>query len=243
MIAELKRLWQEAFGDSEETVNAFFDTGFSEARYNCIWENGAPVSALYWFDCHLVGKKIAYIYAVATAKAYRGKGLAHRLMENTHRILKEKGYAGAILVPGSQPLFDFYEKMGYRVATKAEEFSAVATDLPVSISEITPAEYATWRRKYLPEDGVLQEQETLSYLATYAKFYKGENFLFSATKEGDNLLVHEILGNTDYCGNILCALACKTGRFRTPGPGRNFAMFLPLQEDCPTPAYFGLALD
>lgn len=243
MIAELKRLWQEAFGDSEETVNAFFDTGFSEARCNYIWENGIPASALYWFDCMLDGNKIAYIYAVATARASQGKGFAHALMESTHRILKEKGYAGAILVPGSQPLFDFYEKMGYRASTKVEEFSAVATNLPVSISEITPAEYATWRRKHLPKGGVLQEQETLSYLATYAKFYKGADFLFSATKAEDNLLVHEILGNTDCCGNILCALACKTGRFRTPGPGRNFAMFLPLQEDCPTPAYFGLALD
>jgi ribosomal protein S18 acetylase RimI-like enzyme len=243
MIAELRRIWQEAFGDSDEALDNFSATGFSPDRCHYICHGDTPVSALYWFDCRLDGKKLAYIYAVATLKSHRGQGLAQRLMAETHEILQAQGYAGAILVPGEKDLFAFYEKSGYRVAIKAEEFSAVATASPVFMSEIHPAEYAAWRREYLPEGGVVQEQETLSYLATYAKFYKGEDFLLAATKTGESLLVHEILGNTDACGNILCALACKTGRFRMPGNDRDFAMLLPLQEDCPVPAYFGLALD
>lgn len=243
MIADLKALWQEAFGDTQALLDGFFATGFSEDRFHCICENGVPVSALYWFDCELCGYKLAYIYAVATLKSHRGKGLARRLMGETHEILKEKGYAGAILVPGKQELFSYYERLGYRVATKTEEFSAAASASPAFISRITPAEYAAYRRKYLPEGSVLQEWDTLSYLATYATFYKGEDFLLSATKQEDTLLVHEILGNTDFCGNILYALSCKTGRFRTPGTGRDFAMLLPLEKNCPTPSYFGLALD
>ena len=243
MTAELRRLWQEAFGDSEQTLDNFSATGFSPDRCHYLCDGDTPVSALYWFDCQLQGKKLAYIYAVATLKSHRGQGLAQRLMAETHEILKEKGYAGAILVPGEKDLFAFYEKLGYRVATKVAHFSAVATDFPVFIREITPVEYATWRRKYLPEGGVVQEGATLSYLATYAEFYKGEDFLLSATKEGEALLVHEILGNTDCCGNILRALGCKSGRFRTPGEGQDFAMFLPFAADCPIPRYFGLALD
>lgn len=243
MIAKLRALWQEAFGDSEETLDAFFATGFSPDRCHYLTENEEIVSALYWLDCSLEGKKLAYLYAVATKKDCRGRGLARRLMEETHEILREKGYAGAILVPGEKNLFSYYEKLGYRVATKVEEFSAVAADAPAYISEITPEEYAARRRKYLPRGGVCQEGATLSYLATYARFYQSEDFLFSATREKETLLVHEFLGNTDCCGNILCALSCKTGRFRTPGNGRDFAMFLPLQTDCPAPGYFGLALD
>ena len=243
MTAELRQLWQEAFGDSEQTLDNFSATGFSPDRRHYLCDGDTPVSALYWFDCQLQGKKLAYIYAVATLKSHRGQGLAQRLMAETHEILKEKGYAGAILVPGEKDLFAFYEKLGYRVATKAEDFSAVATDSPVFIREISPAEYATWRRKYLPEGGVVQEGATLSYLATYAEFYKGEDFLLSATMEGETLLVHEILGDTDCCGNILRALACKNGRFRTPGESGDFAMFLPFTVDCPVPRYFGLALD
>ena len=243
MTADLQKLWQEAFGDSEQTLNNFSATGFSPDRCHYICDGDTPVSALYWFDCELNGYKLAYIYAVATLESHRGQGLAQRLMAEAHEILKEKGYAGAILVPGEQSLFSYYKRLGYRVATKVEEFSAVATDSPVVIREITPAEYAPWRRKYLPDGGVVQEGATLSYLATYAEFYKGEDFLLSATKDGETLLVHELLGDTDCCGNILRALACKDGRFRTPGEGQDFAIFLPFAADCPIPRYFGLALD
>jgi ribosomal protein S18 acetylase RimI-like enzyme len=243
MTADLRKLWQEAFGDSEQTLDNFSATGFSPDRCHYLCDGNTPVSALYWFDCQLEGKKLAYIYAVATLKSHRGQGLAHRLMTETHEILKQQGYAGAILVPGETWLFAFYKKLGYRVATKVAEFSAVATDLPGLICEISPAEYAAWRKKYLPKGGVVQEGATVSYLATYAKFYKGEDFLLSATKAGETLLVHEILGDTDDCGSILRALTCKDGRFRTPGEGQDFAMFLPFTADCPTPRYFGLALD
>ena len=243
MIAELRKLWQEAFGDPEEALDNFFATGYSPRRFHCISENNIPVSALYWFDCEYAGQKLAYIYAVATLQSHRGQGLAKRLMAETHEILKEKGYLGAILVPGETDLFAFYEKLGYRTATQVEEFSAVATQSPVFIQEISPAEYTALRRNYLPEGGVLQALDAISYLATYAKFYKGEDFLLSATTEGEAFLAHEILGNTDCCGNILCALGCKNGRFRTPGTGRDFAMFLPFVADCAIPAYFGLALD
>lgn len=243
MIADLKRLWLEAFGDSPETVAAFFTTGFSEDRYNCILEQGVPVSALYWFDCGLDGNKLAYIYAVATAKSHQGKGLAHNLMERTHVILKEKGYVGAVLVPGSEKLFDFYRKMGYRVATTIREFSCISADTSVSLTQIDAVRYAQLRKTYLPPCSVLQEGAALSYLQTYGQFYEGEDFLLAASKQNDTLLSYELLGNTQAAPKILKALNLPKGTFRTPGAGRNFAMFLPLTPNCPTPCYFGLALD
>lgn len=243
MIADLQALWQEAFGDSQETLDKFFATGFSPDRYHCICQDGRPVCALYRLDCEVNGKSFAYLYAMATLKSHRGKGLARRLLGETHEILKNQGYAGAILVPGEPSLYGFYEKTGYRTVTTVREFSCVAAAEPVALQEVVAAEYARLRKMMLPPGGVVQEGETLSYLATYAKLYKGEDFLLSATKEGENLLVHEMLGNANCCGNILCALACKTGRFRTPGTGRKFAMYLPFTADCPQPTYFGLALD
>ena len=47
----LKQLWKQAFGDPDPVVDAFFDTAYAPARHMAIWENGVPVSALYWFDC------------------------------------------------------------------------------------------------------------------------------------------------------------------------------------------------
>lgn len=242
MLFQLRQLWQEAFGDSEETIKDFFAIGFSPDRYHYISDGDTPVSALYWFDCQLAGQKIAYIYALATLKSHRGQGLAHRLLLETHKILKKKGYAGAVLVPG-EGLFPFYEEIGYQTFGYIHCFICQAGGEPVALREIDTEEYARLRRTYLPADGVIQEGAALDWLHTYAKFYAGEDFLFSAATEGDTLLVQEFWGNTDSAQGILTTLGMAEGRFRTPGTDSNFAMFLPLTPDCPTPSYFGLALD
>ena len=243
MFFQLGQLWQEAFGDSEETIKKFFAIGFSPDRYHYISDGDTPVSALYWFDCELDGKRLAYIYGVATRKSHRGQGLAQRLMAETHEILKTQGYAGAILVPGEPELFGFYEKIGYRTVTSVKEFICQAAGQPVACREVDTEEYARLRRTYLPAGGVIQEGAALEWLQTYAKFYAGEDFLFSAAFDRDRLLVQEILGNTALAGSILATFGKAEGRFRAPGNGQAFTMYLPFTADCPTPSDFGLALD
>ena len=243
MIADLRKLWQQAFGDSDETLNAFFATGFSPDRCHYLKENDTVVSALYWFDCQLNGQKLAYLYAVATDEKYRGRGLARRLIEETHEILKNKGYAGAILVPGSRELFDMYGKLGYQVAGTVRQFFVVQGAEQTPLQEITAEEYARLRKEYLPQGGVVQEGALLAFLGTYARFYKGADFLLSATRDDGQLIAQELLGNTDVAPGILQALNLPKGCFRTPGTHREFAMYLPLTADCPAPGYFGLALD
>ncbi len=243
LISGLRQLWRQAFGDTEETLDAFFATGFSPDRCNYICCNGVPLSALYWFDCHLDGRKLAYLYAVATEEAHRGKGLAHRLLEDTHTRLAEQGYSGAILVPGERALFAFYEKLGYRTATTITERECQWDELPATLTQVDSDCYARLRKAYLPAGGVLQEGATLNFLAAHAQFYAGDDFLLAATQVGYALVCHEFLGDIHAAGGVLRALGLPEGHFRTPGSGRDFAMFLPLVQDCPPPRYFGLALD
>lgn len=242
-LSGLRQLWQEVFGDSDGFLDAFFATGFSPDRCHCISEGDEPVSALYWFDCSLGGHRLAYLYAVATAESRRGQGLAHRLLEQTHTILKSRGYSGVLLVPGTESLFAFYRKFGYRTVSKVSEFSCVWGDSAAPLRKVDLAEYARLRQQLLPEGGVVQEKETLAFLQTQAHFYAGEDFLLTAADDNGTLLVQELLGNPDAAPGILRALNIPAGRFRTPGTDRDFAMLLPLQENCPVPAYFGLALD
>ena len=82
-VPGLKKLWRLAFGDSEETVDAFFATGYAPDRCRSMMD-GETVAALYWLDCSCEGETLAYIYAVATHPDYRGRGLCRRLMEDTH---------------------------------------------------------------------------------------------------------------------------------------------------------------
>ena len=243
MTADLRKLWQEAFDEPDDFTDLFFTKGFSPDRCHCVLENGVPVSALYWFDCYLEGRKLAYIYGVATLKSHRSKGLAGRLLQQTHEILRLQGYAGAILVPAGEPLFNFYKKFGYEVATTTNRFTCEAGDIPVSIDKLSPEEYVRLCPAFLPEGSIIQGNDALSFLAGYCNFYAGEDFLLVCSISPEGLQGQELLGNPQAAPGILRALNCATGRFRTPGEGRPFAMWLPFQKDCPKPAWFGLALD
>lgn len=242
-IPALRALWQEAFQESDAFTDLFFSKGYSPNRCHHIDENGIPVSALYWFDCRLEGHKLAYIYAVATLKSHRGKGLGGQLLRETHEILRSRGYAGTILVPAGKDLFDFYGRFGYRLATTVARFSCKPGDVHAATREITPEEYVKLRSGFLPDGGVVQDGQAIAFLQGYCRFYAGTDFLLIGEALPGELRAQELLGNTRAAPGILKALGFARGRFRVPGEDDNFAMWLPLQANCPKPAWFGLALD
>ena len=241
--AALRRLWKEAFGDSDAFLDIFWATAFSPSRCRCVTEGDRVLSALYWFDASCRGERLAYLYAIATAESQRGKGLCRRLMEDTHRLLREKGYRGALLVPSEPSLFGFYGRLGYQTATYIEEISAQASERAISLHPLTGTEYAHLRRRYLPEGGVVQEGEALALLEKSASFYRGEGVLLAVECEKGRARLAELLGDAALLPDILCALRCKEGSARTVGEGRPFSMLLPLAPEAPCPSYFGLALD
>ena len=233
MIADLRHLWQEAFNNSNAFTGLFFATGFSPERYHCICENNVPVSALYWFDCRFEDRPIAYIYAVATSKAFRKQGLCRKLMDNTRQLLAQLGYSGSILVP-EMHLIGMYESMGYQVCSFVREFTCRRGDHPIALQEIDAAQYARLRREFLPAGGVVQENENLQFLSAITKLYTGDGFLYADGAE--------LLGNADAAPGILAALGKDSGLFRCPGGDIPFGMYLPLDENR-APGYFGLAFD
>jgi len=235
----LKSLWAEAFGDEESFIELFFATGFSPDRCRCITENGQPSAALYWFDCEADSGKLAYLYAIATAKAHQGKGLCRKLMEDTHALLKEQGYIGALLVPAGPDLFTMYGKMGYTDLPCVDGFSCTASGT-CHIRRAPPEEYAAARNALLPAGGVRQEQG-LTYLAGYAELYIGSDFVLAGTQKDGAFTAMELLGNTAAAPGILGALGLREGTFRVPG-NKPFAMYQSL-SDAPAPTYFSLAFD
>lgn len=241
-LPSLKALWQEAFGDTEAYLELFFSTAFSPRRCRCVTEKGETAAMLYWFDCAVAGAPFAYLFAVATKKAFQGKGLCRALMADTHRHLKELGYAGAILVPAEISLFSFYEAMGYRSFGGVSRFTCLPGQQAAPLRPVSPEEYHTLRRTLLPPGAAEQDLLTIRFLGAQTALFAGEDLLLSCHREEDVLLVQEYLGDRDKAPSIVAALGCREGRFRTPGDSP-FAMYLPLSDDAPTPTYFGVALD
>ena len=238
----LRLLWKQAFGDSDSYLDTFFRIGYSPERCFQATLEGKTAGALYWFDCQFGDGKIAYLYAVATEEAYRGQGVCRALMEHTHRHLQCLGYSGAILVPGSESLFRFYEKLGYKTCCSISEISCSA-GIPVALQEIDSAEYARLRKALLPAGAVAQEGVLLDFLSSQASFYKGNQVLLCAAVEGDKAFIPELLGDTKQAPGIVAALGAREGLFRTPGSHRPFAMYYPLTACREMPAYFAFALD
>ena len=89
---------------------------------------------------------------------------------------------------------------------------------------------------------MIQEGENLAFLEKQAQFYRGDDFVLAARKEGDRLSGLELLGNTERAAAIVGALGSASGEFRVPNGNTPFAMGL-FFEEMPKPSYFGLAFD
>ena len=242
-LNDLKKLWQEAFGDEQAYIDCFYDTAFSPDRCRCVTVEDQLAGGLYWLDCRCHDVPMAYLYAVATDKKFRNQGICHALMEDTHRLLKELGYAGAILVPGEESLFKFYAAMGYETCGGMIQFTCKAED-PIPLQEISAMEYAQLRRERLPAGGVIQEGENLAFLATQAELYIGQNCLLAAVRDGNALRGLELLGDHQTAPAIVQTLGYAMGYFRIRGQSRPFAMYRPLgSSTLAAPTYFGLAFD
>lgn len=239
---ETRALWELCFGNEGGWIDAFLETAFDPQHTRILTRLGRAAAALTWMDAECEGRKLAYLYAIATHPDFRGQGLCRELMTQTHRELAQMGYVGTVLVPADAGLRQMYRKMGYENFGGLREFS-VAAGKPVPLREVTAAEYAALRRKFLPAGGVVQESGAEAYLAESASLYAGDGFLLAAMPEQDGLFGVELLGNPERAGGILGTLGYEQGIFRTPGNDQPFAMFRPLGADTWTPGYFGLAFE
>ena len=240
---QMRKLWQDAFGDTDAFLDLFYITAYAPDRCLGIFIAEELAAALYWIDCHIQDQKLAYIYAVVTAPAHRGKGLCRKLMADTHELLKSRGYSGSILVPQKESLRQMYVGMGYQDAGGLTVFSCEAGTDPIPLRAVGPQEFAALRRSLLPENAVIQEGEGLDFLAQQLQFYAGDDVLLAAYAENGTLHGIELLGNRNAAPGILKALDIPQGIFRTPGHNQPFAMFHPLANDAICPKYFGFAFD
>jgi len=169
-------LWGEAFGDSPEAVSYFF-----QSFPNCISyvaeDAGMVVSMVHALPQTLSPDiPAAYIYAVATRRSHRGKGLCRKLMAFAESDLQRRGFSCAVLTPGELGLFDYYETLGYQIA-----FTRRRCPFPGG-SPISLTDYLTRREQLLSDPHMIDDRQTLSYAADVygLTFYETETGIAAA---------------------------------------------------------------
>lgn len=231
----LRHIFRQAFDGEGDFTDLFFRTSFSSERCR-VAASGEVAAALYWFDCTLRGEKTAYLYAIATEESERGRGIGSALIRDTLGYLDQAGYRAAFLVPAEPALFRYYERLGFRTAGTISR-ETVTAGTPVPVRELTAAEYAGLRKRYLPENGVEQDA-CLELLGGYAQFYAAGQVIAAVSER----VVWELLGDRTDAPGLLAALGIPAAQVRGPGPGSPFVMARWFGEPG-EPLYLGIALD
>jgi len=152
-------LWQEAFGDSPEAVSYFFKSFPHCVSY--VTEDGGEIVSMVHALPQVLSPDTpaAYLYAVATRRSHRGRGLCRELMVFAEADLHARGFACCVLAPAELGLFDYYEGLGYKTAftRRRVKFSG---GTPISLSD-----YLARREQLLDEAHMICDRATLAYAA------------------------------------------------------------------------------
>lgn len=110
-------LWESAFGDTRETVEAFFRLCAVSENTLVAQADGKVRAALYLLENQLqVHNDVycaAYIYAAATERDYRKNGLMTALLAFAEEIASRRQFDFLFLTPADEGLFSYYGKRGF----------------------------------------------------------------------------------------------------------------------------------
>ena len=207
--ARERELWQLAFGDDGAYVDNFYQTYYKPERMLLLEEDGVVQSMTAWFDTQLVlpgeGRfRAAYLYAVATDPAARGRGLAGRLLAGADEYFRGLAIPAVTTVPAEPSLHNFFGANGFREcftlfqeALDPGELPAPAWDNP--LRPVSPAEYGAVREKILADcPHIAYPEEALAYQAGCCALSGGGLFAgetedgpVCACAEGDGAGGHE----------------------------------------------------
>lgn len=177
-IPALKALWKEAFGDSDEDIDLFYDTCWRPEETLLLVE-GEQVMAMTALLPHTLTlveggeARGAYVYALATALAQRGRGCARYLLMEADKYAKNVlGAQCATVVPAERSLHTFFAGSGFepcfftgRVELDPVELPAV--DQGDRLEPLSAVEYGELRKC------LLQRQPAVNYPAALLEFQAG----------------------------------------------------------------------
>ena len=146
-LPSLKSLWVRVFGDPPALVDDFFR--LLPRMGNCFIaeENGsllAMASVITGFQLYHPGRALdrcAYLYAVATEEAARGRGLGAAVSRGAAELGRQAGAELLCTLPAEQHLYDWYRDiLSLRhVSARTLRFAAELPERTV----LTPAERST----------------------------------------------------------------------------------------------------
>ena len=242
---KLHQLWEAVFCDPPEIVESFFERFPPEISGWVLRRGDEICSAAYlipgnWYINGAELRPAAYVYAVATAPAERGKGYAGRLMQAMADHARERGLI-LYTRPAENALFPWYSKTmsGHHIGYFQETLHADTPDrYTADIRRLTPDEYGIMRENLLADlPHISMSENFLRLQESYSDgFYAVEDSCCCVVKENSILQLPELLSTETEKTHIVQALLShfdlKKAMIRTVGE----------RSDKPGVAYTGSSL-
>ncbi len=244
-LAQVAGLWQQCFGDRPQDIYAYFAR--FPVEHTFVLRQGSQICAMvYPLPAPFIGangqrQAGAYLYAVATAPAFRKQGCCRHLLAFAERCLQRQGVSFTCLRPASPALGRMYGSMGYRYGFTCRQWQAWAKPSNQVVREVGAKEYQTLRRQWLQGLGYMDHPSQV--LLCYRLVAVKDMACAAAEQTEAGLQIKEFLGDPQALADILAFFGAKTAQVRGPGQGTAFAQVKPLGKLPPPEGYLGLALD
>ncbi|MDD6214431.1 MAG: GNAT family N-acetyltransferase [Firmicutes bacterium] len=245
---QIVEIWQEAFGDETGFIEKFL-SDFAGCTAVC-QENGKVLGIVSLLPVSCGKKRGRYIYALAVSKTYRGMGIGKSLVGFAKEHIKKCREAFMVLVPGSEELFDFYEKQDFFSVSCTEKKYITANDRGFFAEEISAAQYYEIRRSFFEDKQLIEwSKDSLEKIARLNDGYfvkiSGNGICAAAfaTIEKGGISIDELLQKDGDCAGMAAAveklLSCRVRRCAVPDfDGAPSVMVYPKQENI----YFNIAM-
>ncbi len=229
-VPRLKALWKRCFGDEDGYIDHYFRTFYRPERALVLEAEGTVASMLLTFPfavCTSDGACMpaCYIYAFCTDPALQGRGYGRRLLSCGEDRAARAGCAAALMVPGEQSLFQFYESLGYESTVFCREQPFFPGQPGRCFPRPCTAEfYNRQREKWLKGLNhiryplpVLEYQKSLCRNAG-GGFYDLGGGVAAAERDENQLLIRELLTDDPEAAAsaLLGLLGGETARVRLP---------------------------
>ena len=205
-LPAIKLLWQEVFEDSEAYIICFINHFGVENCYIC--EINSEITAMaFAISTNLSQFSIKYIYACATKKQYRGKGIMKNLLEIIYiDACHTDDVAGIFLRPANNSLTKYYQTLGFidffyrnELIFKRQTTNnrADASYRPLPTAHFIP--FTIYHKKRIQK---LKNHYFINWdvgffrflYETETRFCEFENTIFSFRDNGNVIIVDELLG-------------------------------------------------
>lgn len=174
-IPRITQIWQSSFGDDKEYIDFFLSRRFDSVQTLVFERDGTVISQLFLLSVSIAHMSGYYLYAAATDEKYRGLGIMAKLLCYAEKTASEDGKDFIFLVPGTQSLYSYYKKHGYKASFSKNTVSLRRSELKELPKDVTCSGSADDAIEFLKgfKGTVSWDSEALSYAIDEFLAYRG----------------------------------------------------------------------